>query len=288
MIVVSVGTPRPPDGLDHRDAGEAVETGPVIPRVDEGDVDVVPEPDRVDRLRVVEGGNDDEAVDVRERVGAAAPDPQVVVDDRHTPGRLRVHAGDDRRAPRATQVDPSRARNQTPRGWRTRQHGRSAYGAVVRARSTLTLIEGLGSRIHQTVSPRGAARTRPWKLAAGAAAALDIAKARRLARDDRFALAPRVVLDAADLALWCGAARDDTDTSEDAVIPGSRARGRGGRAARAGRVRRPGGQRRRRRARAVEARAPPSPRTVLLAVHGRRGRVDAERLRPPARRATRA
>ena len=91
---------------------------------------------------------------------------------------------------------------------------------MVRTRSTLTLIEGLGSRIHQTISPRGAARTAGWRLVAGASSALDLAKARRLARDDRFELGARLALDAADLAVWCVAARDDADTSEDAVIPG--------------------------------------------------------------------
>jgi hypothetical protein len=91
---------------------------------------------------------------------------------------------------------------------------------VVRSRSTLTLVEGLGSRIHQTVSPRGAARTPGWRLVAGASSALDVAKARRLTRDDRFGLGARLALDAADLAVWCLAARNDADTSEDAVIPG--------------------------------------------------------------------
>lgn len=94
------------------------------------------------------------------------------------------------------------------------------YSAVVRTRSTLTLIEGLGSRLHQIVSPRGAAKTGAWRAAATASAAVDVAKARWLVRDQRFALGGRLALDAADLALWCIAARDDTDTSEDAVIPG--------------------------------------------------------------------
>jgi hypothetical protein len=49
---------------------------------------------------------------------------------------------------------------------------------------------------------------------------VDVGKARWLVRDERFAMGPRLLLDAADLAVWCLAARDDTDTSEDAVIPG--------------------------------------------------------------------
>ncbi len=97
---------------------------------------------------------------------------------------------------------------------------RRAYDAVVRTRASLTLIEGLGSRIHQTVSPRGAANTPRWRLLALGSAVLDIAKARRLAATDDFELWPRLVLDVADLAVWSFAAHDDTDTSEDSVIPG--------------------------------------------------------------------
>ena len=99
-------------------------------------------------------------------------------------------------------------------------HALPPHAAVVRTRATLTLIEGLGSRLHQTLSPRGAARSPRWRAAAAASAVADVGKARVLARDDRFALGPRLLIDAADLALWCLAARDDTDTSEDAVIPG--------------------------------------------------------------------
>ena len=94
------------------------------------------------------------------------------------------------------------------------------YSAVVRTRPTLTLVEGLGSRLHQTLSPRGAARSGGWRVIAAASAVVDIGKARWLARDERFAFGARLALDAADLAVWCVAARDDTDTSEDAVIPG--------------------------------------------------------------------
>ncbi len=94
------------------------------------------------------------------------------------------------------------------------------HDAVVWVRSTLTLLEGLGSRIHQTLSPRGAARSHRWRVAAALSGVVDVAKAKYLTRDSRFGLIPRLALDAADLSLWCMAARDDTDTSEDAVIPG--------------------------------------------------------------------
>ena len=94
------------------------------------------------------------------------------------------------------------------------------FAPVVRSRSTLTLIEGLGSRLHQVLSPRAAARTPAWRAVAVLSAALDVGKARWLRRNRRFALGPRLLLDAVDLAVWCIAARDDTDTSEDAVIPG--------------------------------------------------------------------
>jgi len=94
------------------------------------------------------------------------------------------------------------------------------YRAMVDARAIGTLAEGLGSRFHQTLSPRGAAQTRGWRWAALGCAALDVAKAYKLTRDDHFNLPARLLLDSADLALWCAAARDDTDTSEDSVIPG--------------------------------------------------------------------
>ncbi len=114
------------------------------------------------------------------------------------------------------QLQGSRARLKSVRG----RSPSPAWRAVVATRSALVLIEGLGSRFHQVVSPRGAARTPAWRAAALASALVDVAKARALARSDRFALAPRLTLDAADLALWCMAARNDSDTSEDAVIPG--------------------------------------------------------------------
>jgi hypothetical protein len=94
------------------------------------------------------------------------------------------------------------------------------YRAMVDARAMGTLAEGLGSRFHQTLSPRGAAQTRGWRWAALGCAALDVAKAYKLTRNDRFNLTARLLLDSADLALWCTGARDDTHTSEDSVIPG--------------------------------------------------------------------
>ncbi len=94
------------------------------------------------------------------------------------------------------------------------------WRALTDARATLTLAEGLGSRFHQAVSPRGAARSTRWRLAAAVCGALDVARARALRADDRLHLVPRLLADAADLALWCLAADDDHDSSEDAVIPG--------------------------------------------------------------------
>ncbi|MGH9073696.1 MAG: hypothetical protein ACRDZQ_06205 [Acidimicrobiales bacterium] len=96
----------------------------------------------------------------------------------------------------------------------------SPWDPVADARVILTLADGLGSRFHQLLSPRGAARTPGWRAVAGISAATDLAKSVWLARHRRFALGIRMVLDAADLALWCLAAADDADTSEDAVIPG--------------------------------------------------------------------
>ena len=61
-------------------------------------------------------------------------------------------------------------------------------------------------------------RPRGWRWAALGCAALDVAKAYKVTRDDRFDLPARLLLVSADLALWCAAARDDTDTSEDTVI----------------------------------------------------------------------
>ena len=95
------------------------------------------------------------------------------------------------------------------------------WGAMVEARAVQTAVQGLGSRFHQTVSPRGAAGSPGWRAMAALGAVNDVVKARWLAGHDRFRLWPRLAWDAADLALWCMAARDDTDTSEDAVIPGA-------------------------------------------------------------------
>lgn len=94
------------------------------------------------------------------------------------------------------------------------------WDAVVESRAVLTAAQSLGARFHQALSPRGAARTPGWKALAGGQAALDLARARWLAGHRRFMAGPRWLADAADLALWCWAARDDPDTSEDAVIPG--------------------------------------------------------------------
>lgn len=95
------------------------------------------------------------------------------------------------------------------------------WRALVDARATLTAVQGVGSRFHQVVSPRGAARRPRWRALAVLGGVLDLAKARTLARDDRFRLIPRLLWDAGDLALWCLCAGDDADSSEDAVIPGA-------------------------------------------------------------------
>lgn len=101
-----------------------------------------------------------------------------------------------------------------PSGWQPWQ-------PLVSVRATQTLAQGLGTRFHQVMSPRGAARTVAWRAAAVICAGLDVAKAAWLARDDEFWLGPRLALDAADLALWCLAAGDDPDSTEDAVVPGA-------------------------------------------------------------------
>lgn len=92
---------------------------------------------------------------------------------------------------------------------------------LVSVRMTQTLAQGLGARFHQVVSPRGAARTAGWRAAAVVWAGVDVAKASWLTRTDKFRLVSRLALDAADLAFWCLAARDDSDSSEDAVVPGA-------------------------------------------------------------------
>lgn len=85
----------------------------------------------------------------------------------------------------------------------------------------LTAAQGIGARFHQAVSPRGAARTGAWRAVAVISGAGDLAKAMALSRDRQPRIALRWLADAADLALWCSAAGDDSDTSEDAVIPGA-------------------------------------------------------------------
>ncbi|HEV2369371.1 MAG TPA: hypothetical protein VGR90_05815, partial [Acidimicrobiales bacterium] len=100
------------------------------------------------------------------------------------------------------------------------ERGWDPWQPMFAARAVLTVAEGIGSRFHQVVSPRGAARTWPWRAAAGAGAVVDLAKAVWFGGDKRLRLPTRLALDAADLALWCLAAEDDADTSEDAVIPG--------------------------------------------------------------------
>lgn len=103
-----------------------------------------------------------------------------------------------------------------------RRRGRSglAPAGFVDARVATHLLWHLGSRIHAVVSSRGAAKTTPWRVAAGASLAADLAVAMRLRRDPEFHLVPRLAIDAADLALWCWAAGDDPDTTSDSVIPG--------------------------------------------------------------------
>jgi hypothetical protein len=96
----------------------------------------------------------------------------------------------------------------------------SPWEVFVAARGVFTVVQGLGSRFHQLASPRAGARTAGWRMAAVGCGAGDVVKAIWLSKDGRFHLLPRLVLDAADLALWCLCADDDTDTSEDAVIPG--------------------------------------------------------------------
>ena len=95
------------------------------------------------------------------------------------------------------------------------------WDAVVASRAVLTAAQGLGARFHQAVSPRGAARSRGWRVVATAAGCGDLVKAVWLSRDPKPRIALRWLADAGDLALWCLAAGDDADTSEDAVIPGA-------------------------------------------------------------------
>ena len=187
------------DRPDNTNAREAVETGSTVPRVDERDIDLVPQAGPAHRLGMSDRGQHFDPVGLGQGVGPPGPDPYVVIDD----GNMRGHRSTmDWRTTVGQGVD-----------WRP-------WDAMVASRAVLTAVQGLGSRFHQVVSPRGAAQRRSWRLAALAGAIVDIGKAAWLARDQRFRLAPRLALDAADLAVWCLAAGDDADTSEDAVIPG--------------------------------------------------------------------
>jgi hypothetical protein len=188
------------NGAHDPHPGEAVETGSVVPGVDQSHVDAVPQPGLVEGLGVTEGRRHLDAGILREDLSPAGADPYVVVDDRHPyrhPTTMNHEAG------------PGQGPEWHP------------WDPVVASRAVLTAAQGLGSRFHQVLSPRGAARTPAWRAAALMSAGVDVAKAAWLARDDRFRLAPRLALDVADLALWCLAADDDADSSEDAVIPGS-------------------------------------------------------------------
>ncbi len=95
-----------------------------------------------------------------------------------------------------------------------------APDSFVEARIATHLMWRLGSRFHAVVSTRGAAKTPLWRSIAAASVGADLVGARRLRRDRDFHLLSRLVVDAADLALWCRAAGDDPDTTSDSVIPG--------------------------------------------------------------------
>ncbi len=95
-----------------------------------------------------------------------------------------------------------------------------APDSFVDARAATHLIWHLGSRIHQVLSTRGAARSPAWRAAAVAGAVVDAVGASFLVESDAFHLLPRLAADAADLAVWCMAAGDDPDSTSDAVIPG--------------------------------------------------------------------
>jgi hypothetical protein len=95
-----------------------------------------------------------------------------------------------------------------------------APDGFVEARVATHLMWRLCSRFHAVVSTRGAAKTPLWRGLAVASVGADLVGARWLRRDREFHLGPRLVVDAADLALWCMAAGDDPDTTSDSVIPG--------------------------------------------------------------------
>ena len=94
-----------------------------------------------------------------------------------------------------------------------------APDSFVNDRAATHVIWRLGSRVHQVLSTRGAAHTPAWRAAAAAGALTDLLGAWYLSKSEEFHLVPRLVLDAADLALWCLAAGDDPDSTSDAVIP---------------------------------------------------------------------
>lgn len=94
------------------------------------------------------------------------------------------------------------------------------WTALAQSGAALTAVQGLGSRFHQVVSPRGAAQGPALRACAFGWAAVDVAKALALRGSRPFALWPRLAIDVVDLAFWCALAGDDPDTTEDAVIPG--------------------------------------------------------------------
>jgi hypothetical protein len=96
----------------------------------------------------------------------------------------------------------------------------SVTSAILGRRTRLVLGQRLGSRANQILSPRAGARTNTWRAVAAASAIGDLAVARWLQRTGRFALGPRLALDALDLALWSAAAPDEFEAQQGAVIPG--------------------------------------------------------------------
>lgn len=188
------------DGAHHSHPGEAVESRPVVPGIDDRHVDAAPEAGVGQGFGVTERGDHLDSGVLGEDLRTSGADPDVVINDRH-PNRHTTTMND-------------RGRPRQGPGWHS-------WDPVVDSRAVLTAAQGLGSRFHQVVSPRGAAHGPGWRAAAVLSAGVDVAKAAWLARDSRFRLAPRLALDGADLVLWCLAAGDDSDTSEDAVIPGA-------------------------------------------------------------------
>ena len=92
--------------------------------------------------------------------------------------------------------------------------------AVLGRRTRLILGQRLGSRANQILSPRAAARTPAWRAIAAASAVGDLALARWLGDNDRFAFGPRMAMDALDIALWTAAAPDEFEAQQGAAIPG--------------------------------------------------------------------